>query len=60
MEDDLQIQKVEYLSNHISDHTSILNLGSDDQSNRRQHQNIKSGISQQPLFGSYLNSKHKL
>ena len=31
MEDDLKILKVEYLSNHISDHTQILNLILDDQ-----------------------------
>ena len=27
---------------------------------RRRHQNIKSGISQQPLIGSYLNFERKL
>ena len=31
MEDDLKILKVEYLSNHLSDHAQILNLSFDDQ-----------------------------
>ena len=31
MEDDLKILKVEYLSNHLLDHTQILNLSWDDQ-----------------------------
>ena len=31
MEDDLKILKVEYLSNHLLDHTQILNLSLDDQ-----------------------------
>ena len=31
MEDDLKILKVEYLSNHLLDHTLILNLSLDDQ-----------------------------
>ena len=32
MEDDLKILKVEYLSNHLLDHTQILNLDLGDQS----------------------------
>ena len=32
MEDDLKISKGEYLSNHLLDHTQILNLNLDDQS----------------------------
>jgi hypothetical protein len=31
MEDDLKILKVKYLSNHLLDHTLILNLSLDDQ-----------------------------
>ena len=31
MEDDLKILKVEYLRNHLLDHTQILNLSWDDQ-----------------------------
>ena len=31
MEDDIKILKVEYLSNHLLDHTQILNLYLDDQ-----------------------------
>ena len=31
MEDDLKILKVEYLSNHLLDHTQILNFRFDDQ-----------------------------
>ena len=31
MEDDLKILKVEYLSNHLLDHTQILNLSWDNQ-----------------------------
>ena len=31
MEEDLKILKVEYLSNHLLDHTQILNLDLDDQ-----------------------------
>ena len=31
MEDDLKILKVKYLSNHLLDHTQILNLSLDDQ-----------------------------
>jgi hypothetical protein len=31
MEDDLNILKVEYLSNHLLDHTQILNLRLDEQ-----------------------------
>ena len=72
MEDDLKVLKVEYLSNHLLDKTQILNLSLDDQtiffkifkmkttSNGRRPQNIKSGISQQPLIGSYSNFKLKL
>ena len=65
MEDNLKILKVEYLSNRLLDHTQILNLDLSDQkqsvqilqmkttSHGRRPQNIKSGISQQPLIGSY-------
>ena len=72
MEDNLKILKVEYLSNHVLDHSLILNLSFDDQiiileifkmktaSKGRRHQNIKSGIHQQPLIGSYSNFKLKL
>ena len=71
MEDDLKILKVEYLSNHWLDFPQILHLSSGDQtkfkntqmkttSNGRQPQNIKSGISQQPLIGSFSNLKLKL
>ena len=72
MEDNLKILKVEYLSNHLLDHSQILNLSFDDQiiileifkmktaSNGRRLQNIKSGISQKPLIGSYSNFKLKL
>ena len=31
MEDDFKILKLEYLSNHLMDHTQILNLSLDDQ-----------------------------
>ena len=31
MEDGLKILKVEYISNHLLDHTQILNLSLDDQ-----------------------------
>ena len=66
MEDDLKILKVEYLSNHWLDLPQILKLSLWDQtkikncSNGRQPQNIKSGISQQPLIRSYLNFKLEL
>ena len=72
MEDDIKILKLEYLSNHLLDHTQILKLSLDDQtkcllifkmkttSYGRQPQNIKSGISQLPLMGSYSNFKIKL
>jgi hypothetical protein len=51
---------VGYLSNHLLDHTQILNLSLQIfqmkmTSNERQPQNIKSRISQQPLFGPCLN-----
>ena len=62
----LKILKVECLSKHLLDHTQILNVCLDDQiifrwsnyihmkstPNGRRLQNIKSGISQQPLIGS--------
>ena len=63
MEDDLGILKVEYLSNHLLDPTQTLNLSLNDQtilykffkwkttSTGRRPQIIKSGISQQPLYG---------
>ena len=60
MEDDLNILKVEYVSNRFLDPTPILNLSLDDQtvffksSKWRWTQNIKSGISQQPLYGLWL------
>ena len=59
MEDDLKILKVEYLSNHLLDHTQILNLSLDDQiifyqsSKWGWPQNIKSRIAQQPLIKSF-------
>ena len=62
MEENLKILKVEYLSNHLLDHTQILNLGLAEQtifyksfksSNGRRPENNKSGISQQPIFVSY-------
>jgi hypothetical protein len=63
MEDDLKMLEVEYISNPLLDHTQILNLSLDDHilqiltmqttSNGRRPQNIKSGISQKPLIGSY-------
>jgi hypothetical protein len=61
MEDDLKINKVEYLSNYLLDNNQILILSLHEQtvfykslnwrqtSNGRQTQNIKSGKSQQPL-----------
>jgi hypothetical protein len=67
MENDLKISKMEYLRNHLLDHFQISNIILDDQtifyksSNKekppkgRQHQNIKSGISQQSLYGFLLN-----
>ena len=71
MEDDLKILKVEYLSNHLLDHTQILNLSLYDQTiicksfkwrqlPMEDDLNIKSGISQEPLIGSYWNYKPKL
>ena len=66
MEDDLKISKVEYLSNHLFDHTKILKLSLEDQTifykyfKWRQPQNSKSGISQQQLIGSCSNFKLKL
>jgi hypothetical protein len=62
---------MEYLSDHWPDPPKILNLSSEDQtkikmlemkttSNGRRPQNIKSGISQQPLIGSSSNFKLKL
>ena len=66
MEDDLKIFKWEYVSNHLLDHTKILNLCFDDQTifykslKRRQPQNFKSGISQEPPIGSHYNFKLKL
>ena len=66
-EDDLKIWKVEYINNHWSDLTQILNWSYSVQryqmkttSNGRQPQNMKRGISQQPLVGSYSNLKLKL
>ena len=72
MEDDIKILKVEYLSNHSSDlpqffefklrgpnQNGIL-LEIKTTSNGRRPQNIKSGISQQPLIGSYSNFQLKL
>ena len=68
MEDDLKILKVEYLCNHLLDHTQILNSSLYDHilkiikmtttSNGRP-QNIKSEMSQQPRIGSYPNFKLK-
>ena len=55
MEYDLKIIQVEYLSNHLLDHTQILNLSSDDQ-------NIfyKSLRWRQPLMEDDLNCKDDL
>ena len=67
MEDNLKILKVEYLSNHLLDHSQILNLRLDDQIlflsnfkikstfNGGWPQKVKSEISQQPIIGSYSN-----
>ena len=67
MENNLKILKVEYLSISLFDRTHIVNLSFDEQtislntqnedlqwkttSNGRRPQNIKSGISMQPLYG---------
>jgi hypothetical protein len=70
MEDDLKISKVEYLVNCLFNHTQILNFDLGNQSFQilqmkktsygRRPENIKSGISQQPLIGSNSNFKLKL
>ena len=75
MEDDLKIWKGDYLSNHWSDLPQIWNLSLYDQikeykgvkwrcaqmeGNLQWPQNIKSGIFQQPLAGSYANLKLKI
>ena len=72
MEDNLKISKVEYLSNHLLDNTQISNLSLVDKANSiqilemkmtfnvRRHQNIKTGISQQPFIGSHSSFKLKL
>ena len=72
MEDDLQIFKVEYLSNHLLDHSQILNLSLDDQIiflptfkmkttfNGGQRRRVKSEISQHQLIESFSNFKLKL
>jgi hypothetical protein len=58
--------EVEYLGNHLLDHSQILSLSLHDKTifckyfEGRQPQNIKIGISQQPLIASYLNFKLKL
>ena len=58
--------KVEYLSNNLVDHTKILILSLDDETilykslKLGRPQNIKSGISQQQLSGSYSNFKLQL
>ena len=66
MEDDLKILNVEYLSNRLLDHTQlrlrwpkqiVQILKMKTTSHGRLPQNIKSGISQQPLIGSYSNLK---
>ena len=66
-EDNPKILKVEYLSNHwpdlsqsLGDQTKIKMLETKTTSNGRRPQNIKSGISQQPLIGSFSNLKLKL
>ena len=57
--------EVEYLSNHLLDHSQILSWSLYDKTifcksfKWRQPQNIKIGISQQPLIGSYSNYKLK-
>ena len=67
MEEDHIISKVEYLSNSLLDQTQILNFEQSTPilqmkmtSHGRRSQNIKSGISQQPLMGSYSNFKLEL
>ena len=74
MDDDLQILKGEYLSKNWSNLLQISNLSLEDKtkikfglkfemkttSDGRWPQNIKSGISQQPLIGSSSNFKLKL
>jgi hypothetical protein len=67
MEDDIKRLKVEYLSCHWSDHPQILNLNQKllemkMTSDRRQPQNIKSGISQfrislRPLKESWISQQ---
>ena len=68
MEDNLKILKVEYLSNYLLDLPQLLNLILGDQTKIeyclneydlqwKRHTNINSGISQQPLIGSYSNFK---
>ena len=62
IEDDLKILKEEYLGNSLFDYSHISNhifqiLKIKTTSNGRRHLNIKSEISQQPLIGSYSNSK---
>ena len=66
MEDGLKLLKVEYLSNHLLDHAQIWNLCLYDQTifykslKQRRPQNIKKGISPQPLIESYSYLKLKL
>ena len=56
MEDDPKILKVEYLSNcHILHFLKMKKT-----SNGKQPQNIKSGISQEPMVGAHSNFKPKL
>ena len=67
MVDDFKISKVEYLSNHWLDLCKIINLslgdqtGSENWRNEMEYdlENIKNGISQQPLIGSFSNYKPK-
>ena len=55
--DDLKILKIECLSSHLMDEVQILNFSLNDQTkvsklqmNGKQHQNIKTGLSQQPMI----------
>ena len=65
MEDNIKILEVEYLNNHWSDLTQILNLSLDDHTklkiswnedylHSKKTSKYQHGISQLPLIGSYL------
>ena len=59
MEEDLQLLKVEYLSNHQSKQNFTI-PSNEDNLQRKMTSNIKIGVLQQPLVGSFLNLKLKL